>query len=48
MSVLQALPSTMRGLDDNFGNKTMIPEPNYDTAVFIRAKRNVGEVQLPQ
>ena len=38
----------MRGLDDNHNGKSMIAEPDQDTAVFIRARRNVGEVQLPQ
>ncbi|TIA87159.1 hypothetical protein E3P99_03345 [Wallemia hederae] len=47
-SILQGLPTAMRGLDDNHNGKSMIAEPDQDTAVFIRARRNVGEVQLPQ
>lgn len=48
MSVLQGLPTAMRGLEDSHNGKSMITEPDLDRAIFIRARRNVGQVQLPQ
>ncbi|EIM19871.1 GINS complex, Sld5 component [Wallemia mellicola CBS 633.66] len=48
MSVLQGLPTAMRGLEDSHNGKSMVIEPDLDRAIFIRARRNVGQVQLPQ
>ncbi|KAL9615240.1 MAG: hypothetical protein Q9167_000334 [Letrouitia subvulpina] len=41
---LSQLPSSLQRLDDTAGGMSMIDQPDFDKAVFVRALRDVGEL----
>jgi len=47
-AVLGALPPNMRSLNEDIPNMpSMITEPDRDRAVFVHARKNCGQVRLP-